>query len=397
MRLTSSTDLAGISVGEIEAAYWNRGLDALPDSELVAAAAAVLAVPRLDPATSFVLHAPLELAARAALLPVVHPAHRDAARIRIVSLVAGYQAEEPAPVDACPPDGSPDPVAALLAAVAVGDLPAVDRAARAVAATVHRRELVPRLAPGVLPLTAAAGHAPIFLLHLARRDPLCGLSVDLLRPLARELARHPDWRVSWTDRWRPVGPTDAARLGTALATFPRLGEPGSSFIHPLLMQVDRSGVADELLGPALGERTPAAARQVLRVAARSMLHDTPDHAPYGWTHCLTIPQALLGISEGTASAELGLALAATSVASFRAALGEVEVPLHDPAELPEVDPARLATDAALSHDAHVVKYVLGCFDAAHDDAVAAPLFLAAGRRLLDVWAARGGDPTDPLR
>jgi len=38
-----------------------------------------------------------------------------------------------------------------------------------------------------------------------------------------------------------------------------------------------------------------------------MLHDTPIEAPYGWTHCLTIPQALLGANAGTRAADLFLA------------------------------------------------------------------------------------------
>lgn len=393
-----SIDLTGIDVDSIEREYWNRHLDVVPDAELVAAAARLVAVPRRDPASSFVLHAPLELAARAALLPLVHPEQRDAVRVRIVSLVAGYDAVEPAPlVEAAPAPASVQPVPELLEAIAAGGLDEIDRAASAVARQVTARQLIPLLAPAVIPLTAAAGHAPIFLFHLLRRDLQLGLSVDLLRPLARELGRNPDWRVSWTDRWRPSPGTDAAALAKVLATFPRLGVPGSSFIHPLLMQVDAPGVADERLGSVLGGWSAAAAGAVLRVASRSMLLDAPEHAPYGWSHCLTIPQALLGITAGTPSADLGLALAATSVASFRAALGEVEVPLGPLADLPLVRPSDLATAAALGHDAHVVKHALACLDAAHDDPPAAALHLAAGQHLLDVWSDLGGDPSDPLR
>ncbi|HEY7947858.1 MAG TPA: hypothetical protein VID75_09280, partial [Acidimicrobiales bacterium] len=50
-----------------------------PDDRLLAWAAADVAVPKVDPADSFVLHAPLELLARAALLSRVAAPARDGA------------------------------------------------------------------------------------------------------------------------------------------------------------------------------------------------------------------------------------------------------------------------------------------------------------------------------
>jgi hypothetical protein len=60
------------------------------DATLVDTAAATLAVPRSAPADSFVLHAPLELLARAALLPMVEPAGRGSARDRVRALAAAF-------------------------------------------------------------------------------------------------------------------------------------------------------------------------------------------------------------------------------------------------------------------------------------------------------------------
>ena len=57
-------------------------IDDLSDAELIAAVASVVRNPRADPADSFVLHAPLELVARAALLPRVAPGERSKARGR---------------------------------------------------------------------------------------------------------------------------------------------------------------------------------------------------------------------------------------------------------------------------------------------------------------------------
>ncbi|MGI9599160.1 MAG: hypothetical protein ACR2QK_23555, partial [Acidimicrobiales bacterium] len=81
---------------------------------------------------------------------------------------------------------------------------------------------------------------------------------------------------------------------------------------------------------------------------------------------------------------------------FRAALGTEPLVVPQPGETTADTRWRLATEAATSHDAHVVKYILACLDAADDDPAATPLYHAAARRLLDIWAEAGGDPSDPL-
>ena len=75
-----------------------------PNGRLLAWAASVVGVPKVAPADSFVLHAPLELLARAALLPRVGPGSRALARERLVALVdaygrAGEGVRTPLPVD----------------------------------------------------------------------------------------------------------------------------------------------------------------------------------------------------------------------------------------------------------------------------------------------------------
>ena len=71
-------------------------IDDLSDAELIAAVASVVRTPRTDPADSFVLHAPLELAARAALLPRVAPGERSAARAQIAAVATAFEAFGPA-------------------------------------------------------------------------------------------------------------------------------------------------------------------------------------------------------------------------------------------------------------------------------------------------------------
>src|SRR5262249_51960221 len=106
---------------------------------------------------------------------------------------------------------------------------------------------------------------------------------------------------------------------------PMLGVPGSDFIYPIMSQVQDGGLAEKLLGAAVAGATDfeLAAKHVMRVAAWSMLQEPSDYAPYGWTHCLTMPQAVLaGAGVGLDDRD-ALAIAATHVAGFRAALGSV--------------------------------------------------------------------------
>ena len=81
---TAPNPLQGIRVDEIVDEYERRDLVGLDDQRLVDSAAAIIGVPRdevVGDRYSFVLHAPLELLARAALLPYVAPDAREGARL----------------------------------------------------------------------------------------------------------------------------------------------------------------------------------------------------------------------------------------------------------------------------------------------------------------------------
>ena len=361
------------------------------DAQLVAAAAEVIAVPKVAPADSFVLHAPLELLARAELLRHVRPDAREGARRRITWLAETYAAAgdplEPGPSYAA---GSPAAAAAdLIAALEAGDLEDVDRIATWLGGAATAEELRTLLAGSVATSLAAAAHASI-LLYLLPRVPSAGGT--LLRSPARELARNPDWRLRWFED--PDEPTPPRSLQDALLDVPHLGIPGSAFIYPLMDQAERSGIAAQLLsGIATPDVDVALARQQLaRVAAWSMLQEPPDHAPYGWSHCLTMPQAVMGLAGDGITARNAVAIAATYVVGFRAALGQVDlVPDHD-LDAGDIDVADLATTAALHHDAHLVKHTLACFDAATYDPTHRKLYLASAARLVAWW--RDVEPTD---
>jgi hypothetical protein len=392
--------------------------DALSDVQLVAAAADVIRHPRMDPADSFVLHAPLELAARSALLPYVAPAARGAARRQIASLVDGYERFGPAvsPPRALPLDSLKEATVVLVAALRAGDLDDVDAAAAWIGRFATPDDLRRLLTAEIAPSLAAAAHGSIFLAQMPRVAPRGELTAELLRPLARELGRQPEWRLTWFEHAEAVpGELPAAALLDAFGATPRLGVPGSSFIYPLMSQVERSGIAAELLAsPTRGVDFDAGARVTLRAAAWSMLQESPEHAPYGWSHCLTMPQAVLSVAPWCALRSDALAIAATYVVGFRAALATAPLDPSWSPSAPRIDLVRalaedpdeaaatvwhaprakygeitteLATRAAVHHDAHLGKYTLACIAAAASDASFAHLYLAAAARLHGVWVS----------
>ena len=180
---TATVALTGIEPGEAGPEYDRREMQSWSDRELVAAAGAMISRPKVDPANSFVLHAPLELLARAALLDHVEPAAKEHARRRIVWLAATYAAagasvDEPGPVAT----GSVDETgAALIAAIAAGDLEAVDGFAAHLGAHASAADLRRLLAGPVAPSLAAAGHASIFFSLLPRVAAAAAVPLTLLR------------------------------------------------------------------------------------------------------------------------------------------------------------------------------------------------------------------------
>jgi len=416
--------------------------DHLSDAALASRVAGIISRPRQQPADSFVLHAPLELAARVGLLPFVRPDARPLARRRLVLLAEKYGGAEPLIAGPSPASSDLDRAAADLGrAIDAGDLDAVDVAAWTLGHHGSAPQLRRLLSAKIAPRLSAAAHGSIFLYQLPRVAPRGELSGELLRPLARELARHPDWTLGWIDGLSAARPErdpravpaasaaagDDGGLFAAIAATPQLGISGGTSIHPIMSQVDRPEVAGSLLSDAVSTAEPlAGARAITRAAAWSMLQEPVFFAPYGWSHALTMSQAVLGIGRWVGEPSRVLAIAATYVIGFRAALASVPLSMTfdhvDPGvdvggELvsPECDPDRaaaaawhvvggerrealiadLATFASVSHDAHLVKHTLACLDASAADPDCSRLYLAAAAKLAGLWASTG-DPQDPL-
>jgi hypothetical protein len=350
-----------------------------------------VSIPRAEPADSFVLHAPLELMARVGLLPFVAVREQGAAIAALRNLVEQYEASGP-PTD--PPGvvsfSAPHEAATALArSLHEGDLESVDAATMWLAEHCSHQQLRHLVGEMIIDSLAAAGHAPIGL-HLLARVAGGALPATLLRGPLREVARRPDWRITWF-RDAPA-PDETTSLWSALSAVPQLGRPGSDFIYPLMAQIERSGVATQVLGPSLGNGLdPGEARRDLqRAAAWSMVHDDPTQAPYGWSHALTMPQAVMSLAGDGVEVRTAVAVAATFLAGFRAAhgltpLGSLEHGFASDA--PGV--GDLASYAAQHHDAHLVKYTLACVHAASDDPSWRNEYLAAAGYLADWWRAAG--------
>jgi len=421
MDLTASpaTHLA-IDPDDVAGGYRARGLDSLGDEQLFSLAARVVSIPKREPADSFILHAPLELIARRALLRYATPDRRTGVREQIVRVAALYErAADPVDAGARPSFASPAAACTAFAdAAAAKDLDAVDAAAAWLGEHATTDDVM-ALADTTVASLGAAGHANIYFLLLARSAWSSRAALGLLRPLAREVARYPEMRVSWLDDVS-VGGVDRPDAGTglarALAATPRLGLPGTDFVFPTVHQVDAGGQARAIVEPNLPADLDIASRVIQRSAAQSMLQDDPRFAPYGWTHCLTLSQAAIGVRHWLADPLHAAAIAATYVVAFRAsegahaiepgfeperpAIGALDALAAEPAvaagavyhasdeELDSVVP-ELAGRGGSHDDAHVAKYTLACLDAAASDPAAGRLYLAAAAYLGAWWAQRG--------
>lgn len=380
-------------------------VDTLSDRDLVTIVLDTLTSPPAADADSFVLHAPLELMARAELLPSVPPSHRDEARRRIVEIAREWASRTPHE-----PTPTVQPILPLPDAIAAGDLDEADRALVDLATHRSIDEFVGTAADTLLAHLGGAGHLAIFLDQLTRQHRATPSLIASGRALVRDLARHPDWSISWIDAPsnEPHRPTTS--FVDVLADPPSAGDPGNNFIYPTMHLVDANGMAAELLtAPTRSLPADEARRQLLRVAAMSMLQDDPANAPYGWSHCLTMPQAALAVTPRTADPRRAVAIAATYVLGFRATQSTTPLDLdwrpgRPNARGPLLETERadavarawhtddppsvereLVTYAAIHHDAHLAKYTLACLHATHADPDAAPLFRAAAAHLAMWW------------
>lgn len=399
------TRLADLSLEALAHEWTRRELHTATDAQLIAAVVTLLTPPKRAAATSFQLHAPLELMARVALLPHVAGHAREGARQKIAELGVRYaQRGEAVPRVERPFATNEHAAAALSEALLSGDSEGADAALVFLLEHEPTSVLLARLRPLLVDHLGAAAHAPILVAELPRVVDRIPDVAQLLRAPVRSLTQNVTF-VRWhrDDDGRATTPpptptttktkTRAAEMLTARLLAPPKTSTPSHSIAPTMRAVEDSGLARELFADVWRDVDAVTAERVLsRVAAQSMLQDTIEHAPYGWTHCLTLPQAVLRMAQHTPEAQASVAVAATFVLGFRSTLGAVRLdpdrPLP-PAVAPEANWIEsLATRAALHTDAHFAKYVVACLDAARRDPEARMLYLHAAERLAEFWARR---------
>lgn len=363
----------------------------LDDSSLVAHTAHQLVPSEVE--SSFLIHAPLELLARSALLPLVPEEHRQAARRRIVVIADRYQrdfrpAATPAPLEF---EDAGHATRTLQRGLDETNTGLVDSAVLWLAARHDVRTVRRMLLPLVIDRVGLAAHAPILFAELPRvGDRLEGLA-SLLRAPMHTLAKEHGTVMTRLDSDAALS---AQTLEARLGATPHV--PVDSFsIAPRLRGVQP--LVKSLLSGVERLPTETVRRSLLRVAAQSMLEDDPESAPYIWTHCLTLPLAVLENADVMADAGMAHVVAATHVLAFRATSGRVTLSRDWQPSRALADrftpgsPSRtaalraLVVRAALHHDAHLVKYTRACLDAAAHDPEHELLFFAAAERLGAWW------------
>jgi hypothetical protein len=360
-------------------------LNALSDAQLVRATAEAIGRPKKDCNNSFTLHAPMELLARAALLPLTPLAIRDSVRCRIAAIAAEYAEGDEIEAPLTSFNGQTHAEETLLGALRNADPGLADAAFTFLAKRVSILAIRALIADEIAPSLGAAAHVPILLASLPDACAAYGDLSVLLRAPIRALAAEANARLTWFDSLEETNsPMDC--LFDALASPEPVVSP-HIFVTPTMLAVEANGFAARLLGRASSALEPdEAARQLARIAAYSMLQDDPAQAPYGWSHCLTMPQGALSLARSARNPIRGVRAAATYVLGFRATLGKVR--LQDQS-LPDIEPdiAELVARAAPHPDAHLAKYTLSCLKAAVEDPPARPLFLAAADYLGKWWDA----------
>lgn len=412
MNTTTHNPLDHIDPDDLPAAWIARHLDRITDADLLRAACQLLSSPRDETANSFTLHAPLELMARAQLLRSVSAQRRQSTRQRIAHIAATWSTTR-GPIETTDSSGlGAQPLAELIDALRHGDPATVDRSFVSLCARRDQDQIVDDLVDVVLPQLGGAAHGAIFLELLPRFRPT-GINPGLMaRTVLGEIARNPGCQLRWFDQARPE-PAHGVSLTDRLVSPTADSEPSSHFVQPTMALVDDSGLAHQALADVThGLSIDEARSQLLPVAAMSMLQDSPTNAPYGWTHCLTLPQATLAVAHRASDAQRAVDVAATYVLGYRATQSsgpidprwEPDPPSRFVDEVMYLDPSvaaatawhalphqqariaqQLVDHAAPHHDAHLAKYTLACFDAATQDPSNGRLYLAAAAYLAAWW------------
>lgn len=422
--------ISGIDPKNLVDEYERRELDAISDANLCQQAAAIISNPPVKGGSSFTLHAPLELMARAGLLPLVEPRQRSLARLQLVASAAQF---ETGTTPAAPPakiTPFPDPQSAkseFLGAFKKGDAGGLEAIVLQYASQFGTASLVHLLTPLALPTMTGASHSHIGLWLLLRHARTSDIAdATLLRAAARSLAggagnQLKSFSGMQIDGTQPLAQPAAEVEREILAKLanPPKGKSGGTGMHGLISAGEATGNPDALFGDFIRRdlteaQIDAAFRAVLRACAHSMLQHNTTHAKFGWSHCLTLPQAACGLSSLNMQRKLGLAAALVWILAYRSTLSDRALDFEwapeklsgsasltealatspttaasrvwhaDAAELSAIKQT-LATEASIRGDQHLIKYTRATLDMISFDPQHEQLYLAAAAHLCSVW------------
>lgn len=420
--------VTGINSKDLVDEYGRRNLDELSDANLCQQVAAIVSNPKSG--GSFILHAPLELLARYGLLQLVDPQERSLARLQMVASAATFEAGPP-PAPAPKKVGPfPDPstaVAEFTRAFQGGSADGIEAIMLQFAAQFGTARLVQLLTPLALPTLTGASHSHIGLWLLLRHARASDVGdAALLRAATRSLSRNPASQLKSfsamsleSSKTLKQTPDEVEKEILAKLTAPPRKTGSLGGMQALFTAGEATGNADTLFTDFLrhdltNEQIDAAFRAVLRVCAHSMLQHNTQHAKFGWSHCLTLPQAACGLSSLNIDRKLALACSLVWITSYRSVLSDRDLDFNwmpakldgsasviealqtsptvaasrvwhaDPVEYPQIKQT-LATQASIRTDQHLIKYTRACLDMISFDPKHEHLYLAAAAHLCGVW------------
>ena len=401
-----------------------KDLFSLSDDSFFEWAAGLVSSPKSKLA-SFTMHAPLEIMARFLLLHRVAPEHQFLARLQIAASATRYtEIGQSLALPSVYTHGNAlngdGPLEKVIRSIANGDVEGTVKASCEFVASGAYPLLVDGLADHFVSHFSCGAHSHIYLHLLSLLSPSQQrVALPMLIGFANELSHHPRQVISPIENGAAcykIG-ADNEHLASTILNVTKLEPPSEGGIsamvaHSLAHKLDselRSIIADQSLSD---DSADDGFVLPCRIAAHSMIQEDGTHTCYGWTHALTLPQAVLGLSGSFANPANAMLASNLYAISYQAILAKGRQNLsylppsnelsfdeallhspeaalaagwHLPSELRQVAFGRLATEACIRPDCHCVKYVLAAWQMAEFDADFAHLYLAAACRLVHFW------------
>lgn len=359
--------------------------------------------------SSFEIHAALEMVARQCLFPWVSSAHKAAARLRMAETALKF-ADVAQPLD---------PVPEVKAKGRVSSTHSWDEIAAYLYARDLPRELLRQLIPRVVGQIGGAGHVQILLGHLITIDDIQVrrlLWPHLYRFLRAYAANPATEDGALLDEVEPLLRANAVELDSFFESIPTFSNSQDYRGIKGLMDIGRLTLSATQIPPHKGASHVLRTLEAAAIAAARMMIVARSRHEFGWSHCLSLPEAawlLAEISDSRQCAVAGLAYVCSHIATLgfpgwpdlpdaseqNQAIGDfrnILLTSDSIASAPNVGLrlnshaipyawGLIATTASILDDAHLVKYTHSCIRSSARSPGAERIFLAAATKLLTIW------------